>query len=174
MCNVIEPSEIARLLDSYGGMLRQLARGWCDCADDCVQEAFIRLAAQYPPPDDPVAWLARVVRNEARSRERAAVRRRTHEQGAAELRRTDDADAPADAISPHQAAEALECLSVGDLEIVVLRIWGRLGYDQIAAIVDRSRSAVHRRYAAALAQLRQRLDAEHFTETRPCVNKTSD
>lgn len=173
---MIEPSEIGRLLDGYGGMLRQLAGGWCDCADDCVQEAFIRLAARNPPPDDPVAWLARVVRNEARSRQRAAVRRRAHERSAVELRLRNLSEAGADAegISPREAAEALDCLSADDLEIVVLRIWGQLGYEQIAVIIERSRSAVHRRYAAALAQMREQLDAEHSTETRPCMNQANE
>lgn len=154
-------------------MLRQLAHSWCDAADDCVQEALIRLAAQDPPPDDPVAWLSRVVRNEARSRERAAVRRRAHERSATELRQRVSADELAGAISPRQATEALGYLTPEDLEIVVLRIWGRLGFEQIAEIVDRSRSVVHRRYAAALMQMHQQLTRDDSTTERPCVNKTN-
>lgn len=45
-------------------------------------------------------------------------------------------------------------------EIVVARIWGELSYAQIAELVDRSTSAVHRRYQRAFAELGRIVDNE--------------
>ena len=45
-------------------------------------------------------------------------------------------------------------------EIVVARLWGELSYAQIAELVGRSTSAVHRRYQRALAELGRIVDNE--------------
>src|SRR5208282_5274833 len=71
------------LVDRYAAALELYARQWCDAPEDVVQEAFLKLVAQRPLPDQPGAWLFRVVRNGAVNAAVAARRRRHHETEAA-------------------------------------------------------------------------------------------
>ena len=71
------------LVDRYAAALELFARQWCDTPEDVVQEAFLKLVAQRPLPDQPGAWLFRVVRNGALNAGLAARRRRRHEAEAA-------------------------------------------------------------------------------------------
>ena len=55
--------------------------------------------------------------------------------------------------------------SIGTLEdlerqIVVAHIWGELSFSQIAKVVDKPRSTVHRHYKNALAMLAKSLNEE--------------
>jgi len=144
------------------------ARQWLDgaSAQDAVQEALVALLAQRQPPRNPTAWMYRAVRNRAIDEARAAERRRRREQCVARERRewfVRNTDGLLDA----QAAElALRRLSAELREIVVLRIWGDLGFAEIAEITDLSVSTVHDRYKAALGQLRSVLE-------QPCPTKTN-
>ena len=71
------------LVDRYAAALELYARQWCHAPEDVVQEAFLKLVAQRPLPDQPAAWLFRVVRNGALNAALAARRRRRHEAEAA-------------------------------------------------------------------------------------------
>ncbi len=160
---VMGPELLGRLLDERAAALALYARQWCAAPDDVVQEAFVRLAAQRPVPDDPVAWLYRAVRNAAISTGRAERRRRKHE----------SAKAPAGWFLPAEgaaldgatAAAAVEALPPKEREVVVAHLWGGLSFEQIAAITSVSSSTAHRRYQAALAALRERLGVSCPTET---------
>src|SRR5437870_6810719 len=75
-------------LDSptLGGLYRELApalrlyaRQWADSAEDLVQEAFVRLAQESPPPEQVLPWLYRVIRNQALANHRSTTRRRQRE-----------------------------------------------------------------------------------------------
>ena len=61
----VGPELLGRLVDENAAALVLYARQWCSAPEDVVQEAFLKLAAQKPAPDNPVAWLYRVVRNAA-------------------------------------------------------------------------------------------------------------
>jgi DNA-directed RNA polymerase specialized sigma24 family protein len=74
---------LGRLVDRHAAALELFARQWCDAPEDVVQEAFVKLAAQRTLPENPVAWLFRVVRNGALNAAEAARRRRRHEAEAA-------------------------------------------------------------------------------------------
>ena len=147
---------LARLLDQHAAALALFAAQWSDTADDCVQEALIRLAGQTPWPDNVVAWLYRVVRNLAINQARSGNRRRRHEELAARLRQeaSETDESPVDTSS---LAAALESLESAEREVVVAKVWGKLTLEQIAEVVGGSKSAVHRRYEAALAALREKL-----------------
>src|SRR6187431_2501170 len=80
--------QLAAIVRTQAGPLRLYALGFLtgfetSAADDVVQEALIKLARQSPPPDEPKAWLYRVVRNAALTMRRGASRRRRHETDAA-------------------------------------------------------------------------------------------
>ena len=57
------PDFLSQLLDNHSAALVLYARQWCVVPEDVVQEAFLKLATQRSPPEQPVAWLYRVVRN---------------------------------------------------------------------------------------------------------------
>ena len=55
------PDLLGRLVDEHAAALTLFARQWCAAPEDVVQEAFVKLAARRPPPNDPAAWLYQVV-----------------------------------------------------------------------------------------------------------------
>src|SRR6516162_1775122 len=57
------PEQLNRLVNEHAAALVLYARQWCAAPEDVVQEAFIKLAARRPSPDNLVGWLYRVVRN---------------------------------------------------------------------------------------------------------------
>jgi len=147
---------LARLLDEHAAALALFAAQWTDAPDDCVQESLIRLAGQAVWPDNPVAWLYRVVRNQAINQGRSSDRRRRHEEIAARLRleATSPGEAPTDADA---LAAALESLEPSLREVLVAKVWGRLTLQQIAEVFGGSKSSVHRRYEEALMAMREKL-----------------
>lgn len=158
---MIGAEELANLWRKHAASLALLCRLRCSSPEDCVQEAFIRLAQQVPTPDDPVAWLARVARNEALSRWRSEQRRRQREQLVA-------AERPAWFIeprlggnsslaSPAEIQSALRQLDESTREIVVAHLWSGLSFRQIAEAFDLSSSAAHRQYTAGLKQMKKRI-----------------
>jgi RNA polymerase sigma-70 factor (ECF subfamily) len=158
---------VTQLLASRAAGLALYARQWVDAAtaEDVVQEALTALLTQRRLPNDPVAWMARAVRNAAIDHARSASRRRRREQAVAQDRR-EWFLASADARLDGQTAEqALQTLPAELREIVVLRIWGQMGFAQIAQAVQLSVSTVHDRYVSALAQLRIALE-------KPCKSPT--
>src|SRR5947209_18089079 len=78
----LEPTVLGRLYRQHAPALRLYARQWGANGDDLVQEAFVRLARQAPPPERALPWLYAVVRNGALSAQRAGMRRRQREQRA--------------------------------------------------------------------------------------------
>ncbi len=108
-------------------------------------------------PDDPAAWLYRVVRNGALSATRSARRRRRHETVAAGQRAEWFERSAADRIDAAAATAALKSLPLEQRETVIARIWGGLSFQQIGQLVGVSDSAAHRRYESALSTLRQKL-----------------
>ena len=75
-----------RLVEAHAAGLALYARQWCAAPEDVVQEAFLKLMALPHPPNQPVAWLYRVVRNAAISSGRSERRRRHYESTAAAVR----------------------------------------------------------------------------------------
>jgi RNA polymerase sigma-70 factor (ECF subfamily) len=150
----VDATLIAEMLDRHGAALAFYARQWTHHADDCVQEALVELARQPVCPDNPAAWLYRVVRNRALNAIRAEGRRNARELLAAEQRvnRQPTEANPADAA---ELNDSLATLDAAAREIVVLRVWGGLAWQEIAALVGESKSSAQRTYVQALEQLRQ-------------------
>src|SRR5262249_26694350 len=102
----MESDELGRLIDRHAAALGLYARQWCDAREDVVQEAFLKPARQGGLPENPAAWLFRIVRNGAINASTAARRRRRHESGAAEARTWFQVDGNAshpDALDPKSA-----------------------------------------------------------------------
>jgi RNA polymerase sigma factor (sigma-70 family) len=152
----VDATLIAEMFDRHARALALFARQWTPAADDCVQEALVELARQPQAPDNPPAWLYRVVRNRALNAARGARRRAIHEQ--ASLERSRPRDGKADNAQQIELEDLLETLPPEDREIVVLRIWGQLAWREIAEVTGGSTSGCQRSYVQSLAQLRQHLE----------------
>ena len=151
----LTPHDLGRLYRDHAPALRLFARQWPGCAEDVVQDAFVTLARQDPPPQQVLAWLCQVVRNGAVAAARSAGRRR---------RRENAASAPEawfavadDRLDAADAARALAELPLEQREVIVARLWGGLTFDEIAKLVGCSLPTAHRRYHAGLTELRTRL-----------------
>jgi RNA polymerase sigma factor (sigma-70 family) len=114
------------------------------------------LARQPVVPERVVAWLYRVVKNRALNAARGARRRRERESRVAEIRFT--SETRDDAALTATIIDALEQLGDHDREIVVMRIWGGLTFEEIASALSVSVSTAHRTYQTALSQLREQLE----------------
>jgi len=162
-----ERERLARAMVDRAAVLVLYARQWVGdaaSAEDVVQQALTALLGENRSPNDPIAWMYRAVRNAAIDQARSDARRRRRERiVAAERGAWFDAGHDV-AIDARTAEVALQRLSPEHREIVVLRVWGELGFTQIASLVGLSVSTVYGRYTAALAELRAALE-------KPCVNQ---
>ena len=162
----IDAEQLGRLLDEHGAALALYASQWTDSADDCVQEALVELARQAVVPDHAVAWLYRVVKNRALNAARGARRRRERESRVMADRFAFVQQASTfDRGDSLAVIDALDELEASERELVVMRIWGGLKYEEIAEALAISISSAHRQYERALAKLRQILESPCSTNT---------
>ena len=151
-------SRLADLIDAHAAALVLYARQWCTSPEDVVQVAFCKLAAQASWPDDPPAWLFRVVRNAALDAGKSERRRRQRElQVARPVRWFQEAEI--DGLDAATAIEALDALPHEQREVIIARLWGDLTLLQISQLMNCSVSTTHRRFEAGLTALRERLGA---------------
>ncbi len=150
-----------------------LSKAWEDCADrllliarsfgksgeDAVQEAFLALSRQPKLPDEPLAWLVKVTRNQILQWNRSEQRRtKRHFARATEFAWFENAEQIG--IDAIEVGEALKKLPTELSEVVTMHLWGQLTFEQIADVVGSSRSTVHRRYTEAIQILRERFSCQ--------------
>lgn len=150
----VDQELLSRLLDEHSAALVLYAQQLCTSPEDVVQEAFIRLMQVQPLPTNSAGWLYKVVRNEAISQSRSQGRRTRHEAAAAKFRETWFRSMEDDALDAAAIVAAMETLSVHDREVIVLRLWSGLSFDEIGELVGRPTSTVHRWYETGIAELR--------------------
>src|SRR4051812_34579084 len=150
----------------YGPKLLLCARQWTRSladAEDVVQEAFVRFwRHQRNLPGEPMALLVTSVRRAALD-----LARRDGRRSAREERAGAEAGFPAVSFScafeadDRRAAveDALQRLPAEQREVLVLKIWGELTFEQVAAALELSPNTAASRYRYALAALRQQLTA---------------
>ncbi len=164
MSGQVNATWIAKLFDQYGSALEIYAAQRTAAPEDCVQEAFIELARQTAWPANPAAWLFRVVRNRALNSTRADRRRVVHEKTASHRRNVSDGEPdPQETVA---IADLLGTLGDAEREIVIMKIWGRLTWQEIADVMGRSRSSTQRDYVQALSRLRVLLESSVCQETK--------
>ena len=156
---------LTRIVAERAAALGLYARQWVDAAtaEDVVQEALTALLGEPSSPANPVGWIYRVVRNAAIDAARSASRRRWRERAVAAERREWFEARPDAMLDAKVAEQALSELSAEHREVVVLRIWGQLGFAEIAEVMQIAVSTAHDRYGSALKELRHRLE-------KPCEN----
>jgi RNA polymerase sigma-70 factor (ECF subfamily) len=150
----------------YGPKLLLCARQWTRSladAEDVLQEAFIRYwKHQRHLPGEPMALLVTSVRRAALDLGRRDGRRVAREEWAAEtegapvalFERSLEDDDRRLAIE-----DALRRIPPEQREVLVLKIWGELTFEQIAAELDLPPNTAASRYRYALAALRRELTA---------------
>lgn len=168
---VLPPEELARLWEQYADRLLLIVRGFGEPAEDAVQEAFVRLAAQPRPPDETLAWLVQVARNQLLQWWRSDTRR---QQRAVERSKTVNwfsggqlGDQLDDRLDAETVSLALQGLPSEQRAAVMMHLWGGLSFEQTAEILGTSRSTAHRHYAAAMKQLKTLFaDSEHVRDSK--------
>ncbi len=152
--------------ERYGPKLLLCARQWTRSladAEDVVQEAFVRFwRHQRQLGGAPQALLFTSVRRAAFDLARRNARR-----GAREVRAEGGLDSteaifepPGEGDDRRRAIEAaLRRLPTEQREVLTLKIWGELTFEQIAAQLEISPNTAASRYRYALAALREALTA---------------
>lgn len=149
----LAPEELADLLGRYWAALVSWIGSVDGEAEDIVQSAFIKLAAQDPPPSNCTAWLFAVTKRLAINKRVSSKKRRTRELLVASTRASDSAaDSPPDGLDLQQLLLELE---ESEREVVVARIWGELTFDEIAALTGHAKATVWRAYQSGLEKLRK-------------------
>jgi len=160
---VLSSQQLADLWHRHSAALLLLARSYGEPAEDCVQEAFIRLATQEPIPDSPVAWLFRVVRNEAVSQLRSQKRRCDREAVVAREQPPWFESATAavgNSAEIDEIKRGLTTLEDTTRDILVAHIWGNMTFREIADAFDVSRATAHRVYQQGIQQLQKIVENE--------------
>jgi RNA polymerase sigma-70 factor (ECF subfamily) len=150
----------------YGPKLLLCARQWTQSladAEDVVQEAFVRFwRHQRHLPGEPMALLVTSVRRAALDLGRREGRRVGREERAIEM-----AGAPVAMFETsleddeRRAAieDALQRIPGEQREVLILKIWGELTFEQIATELGLSPNTAASRYRYALGALRRELTA---------------
>ena len=148
----------------FGPKLLLCARQWTRSAadaEDVVQDAFVRYwRHQRGLPGEPIALLVTSVRRAALD-----LARRESRRGNREERAHDCAEFPLSAFHPllegdeRRAAieDAMQRIPAAQREVLVLKIWAELTFDQIGDELNISPNTAASRYRYALAALRQQL-----------------
>jgi len=164
-----DPAAMADLFERYFDRLFGLVHrmlGDRDAAQDAVQEVFLKVhrgAPSLDPGRDPGPWLMMIATNVCRDHWRSGAHRMARasrsidaDPGVPETLTRGTNDPERDALAAERAAGvqgALSKLSPPLREVILLREYEGLGYDQIAAITSANEAAVRKRYSRALAQL---------------------
>lgn len=166
MATRIEATELAHLLDEYSASLALYASQWSQSPDDCVQEAFVELARQTQRPENPVGWLFKTVRHRAFNASRSHQRRKFREQAAAKttIELADPSNAMQASDEQRKLLKTLGGLPDDQRELIALRIWSGLTWDEIGEMTGRSSSSAHRHYVSALETMKKRLEEKCLTK----------
>ncbi|MCH7791429.1 MAG: sigma-70 family RNA polymerase sigma factor [Planctomycetes bacterium] len=149
------------------------ARQWVELetAEDCVQDVFVRLMLQRRWPRRLKPWLYKSVRNQALCALRSTARRRRRVASASvhsakwfhwDEKALIDADAVQGAMSR---------LSEQTREVLVLRIWAELTFEEISGVIGVSETAAFRRFRSGLAQIKDAMQAQSAHQIVTTTNR---
>ena len=160
-----EPGTWRAWLEAHGPKLLLCARQWTRSladAQDVVQEAFVRYwRHQRHLPGDPQALLITSIRRAALDHARRESRRTAREEKAEADRGASEPLFPpvaGDAGERGREIEgALRQLPEEQREVLVLKIWQELTFEQIATVLGIPANTAASRYRYALTNLRKKL-----------------
>lgn len=151
--------------EAFGPKLLLCARQWTRSladAEDVVQEAFVRYwRHQRDLPGNPQALLITSVRRAALDLARRETRRHAREEkadGGLESREGIFEPLPGDGDERRlEIEDALQALPLEQREVLALKIWQELTFEQIGETLGISPNTAASRYRYALAALRKQL-----------------
>lgn len=130
-------------------------------AEDVVQETFLALLQQADAPEQPEHYCVRSFRNRALNYRRSFWRRITREfESHRWFERTTD-EAPAE----RAAMRCLQELPGPQREVIVLKLWHELTFEEIGSLLELSPNTVAGRYRYGLEKLRACLKEESHERT---------
>ena len=157
-------SDPAYWLREQAPKLLAYARQWVDShasAEDVFQEAFVKFWRHRDSAREPLTYLYRCVRNTAMNWRRSRDRRRHHEGRAPAPERRDGPEAAAEQSERHSRIRlAVAQLPENQREVVVMKVWGEMTFDQISDVMSIPRSTAHAAYSTAMGALHDRLGRE--------------
>lgn len=161
----IEINELGGWFEQEADALVLYARQWLDphAAEDAVQDAFIDLMNCRRQPDQPKPWLYQAVRYRAMKLLRTSRRRSRREALAAGEPEPCLEGRSVEMLDAREASRALAGLNPQEREVITLRIWGGLKFEEIAAVTESSVATVFRRYRAGLDELGNLLEPSCMT-----------
>ncbi len=168
-----KPPPVHQAFCTHAPNLVFYARQWVELetAEDCVQDVFVRLMLQRRWPRRLKPWLYKCVRNQAVGALRFRARRRrrvasTSVYSAKWFHWDENALIDADAVQA-----AMSRLSEQTREVLVLRIWAELTFEEIAGVTGLSEATAFRRFRGGLGLIKgimQAQSARHVvTVTKP-------
>ena len=146
--------ELQRFLEQHEKCLIFYAKQWCNTPEDVVQEALMELVRKQLDPVQNTAWVYTVVRNKA-----VSVARRSTKQKPMVGQDCEPWFEPntGDAIDANAAHLHLQELDEPIREVLVLKLWSGLSFEEIAPLAQCSKSEAHRRYQQGLELLRKKM-----------------
>lgn len=149
-----------------GARLKLIARQWTRSdadADDVVQEAFVRFwKHQRHMPGNPNALVVTSIRRAALDLLRRSDRRTAREKAVATDTETVGWFEPESDPRLQSLAESLELLPAEQREVVVLKIWGELTFDEIGEQLAISPNTAASRWRYAMESLRKLITARTY------------
>jgi RNA polymerase sigma factor (sigma-70 family) len=171
------PDDLTGLVQRYVDLVYSAARRQlCDShgAQDVTQQVFIvllRKGRQLRPETVVASWLLKVTALECRNVIKAEARRARRERKVAEMRSEvgEQGASPGwEELAPHLDA-ALDALSAGDREAVVLRYFLNRSYGEAAAALGASEGSVRQRVHRGLGKIRAVLGARGVIATESAL-----
>lgn len=131
-------------------------------SEDTLQDTFVALLALAEPPGQPKHYALRAFRNRCLNHRRSLFRR---------IAREIESRCWFEPQDPHTNREeaATECLShlpTDQREVIVLKIWHQLTFDEIGSMLEISPNTAAGRYRYGMAKLRDRLSQTDYEPAR--------
>jgi RNA polymerase sigma-70 factor (ECF subfamily) len=132
-------------------------------AEDVLQETFLALLQRPQLPLRPEHYCVRSFRNRALNYRRSLWRRLTRE---LEAKRWFE-KSPSESPTERAAMRCLAELPVAQREVIVLKIWHRYTFEEIAALLEVSPNTAAGRYRYGLQKIRLRLEGADYERDEP-------
>lgn len=139
-------------------------------AEDVLHETFRALLLLKTAPADPPRYAVRSFRNRTLNHRRSLWRRVARE---FESKRWFEPQ-PEETAAEHAAMRCLAQLPSAQREVIVLKVWHKYTFAEIAGLLDLSPNTVAGRYRYGIEKLRARLNRETDLEPHPDTTKSAD
>jgi RNA polymerase sigma-70 factor, ECF subfamily len=127
-------------------------------AEDVLHDCFLALMRREDEPNDPQHYAVRAYRNRALNYRRGFFRRIVREFESQRWFERSDSETPAE----REAMSRLAGLPQEQREVVVLKIWHRYTFQEIAALLGISPNTAAGRYRYGLQKLRTALEGKDY------------